>query len=151
MEENGIKPSYRAPTLRHLHSGIYSLMTNHEYGVSAFDADAITEATINARREVHEIVNGLRQLGGVWKDLSVVATAEQIGVREGRRIRGRYLLTADDLANGLRHEEAVCRANFPIDVHALDESGNKEVSQKFKAKGKKTVRYSVPIVSRRGC
>jgi len=145
MEENGIKPSYRAPTLRHLHSGIYSLMTNHEYGVSAFDADAITEATINARREVHEIVNGLRQLGGVWKDISVVATAEQIGVREGRRIRGRYLLTADDLANGLRHEEAVCRANFPIDVHALDESGNKEVSQKFKAKGKKP--YDIPYPS----
>ncbi len=145
MEENGIKPSYRAPTLRHLHSGIYSLMTNHEYGVSAFDADAITEATINARREVHEIINGLRLLGSVWKDLSVVATAEQIGVREGRRIRGRYLLTADDLANGLRHEEAVCRANFPIDVHALDESGNKEISRKFKAKGKQP--YDIPYPS----
>lgn len=145
MEENGIKPSYRAPTLRHLHSGIYSLMTNHEYGVSAFDADAITAATIKARKEVHEIVDGLRQVGGVWKDLSVVATAEQIGVREGRRIRGRYLLTADDLANGLRHEEAVCRAKFPIDVHALDESGNKEISREFKIKGKQP--YDIPYPS----
>ncbi|EMI18885.1 FAD dependent oxidoreductase, partial [Rhodopirellula maiorica SM1] len=93
MEDNGITPSYRGPTLRHLHSGIYSIMTNHEYGVSAFDADAITQATIRARRELHEIVDGLRRIGGIWKDVAVVATAEQIGVREGRRIRGRYTIT----------------------------------------------------------
>jgi len=142
MEDNGVKPSYRAPTLRHLHSGIYSIMTNHEYGVSAFDADAITQATIRARREIHEIVDGLRNLGGPWKDLSIVATAEQIGVREGRRIRGRYTLTAEDLANGLRHEQAVCRARFSIDVHALDSLGNKEVNRQFKKGGMKP--YDIP-------
>ena len=142
MEDHGIQPSYRAPTLRHLHGGIYSLMTNHEYGVSAFDAGAITEATIRARREVHEIVDGLRRLGGPWKELSVVATAEQIGVREGRRIRGRFAVTADGLAGGLRHEEAVCRATFPIDVHALDATGNKEINASFKRGGVKP--YDIP-------
>lgn len=142
MEDNGVKPSYRAPTLRHLHSGVYSLMTNHEYGVSAFDAGAITEATLRARREIHEIVRGLRQMGGAWKEVAVVATAEQIGVREGRRVRGRYVITADDLAKGLRHEQAVCRARFPIDVHALDEQGNKSISTEFKKGGMQA--YDVP-------
>ncbi len=145
MEDHGITPSYRAPTLRHLHSGIYSIMTNHEYGVSAFDADAITEATIRARREVHEIVDGLRKLGGSWQNLSVVATAEQIGVREGRRIRGRYVITAEDVAKGLQHEQAVCRARFPIDVHALDAHGNKEISRDYKAGGHKP--YDIPYPS----
>ncbi|MEO2015918.1 MAG: FAD-dependent oxidoreductase, partial [Fuerstiella sp.] len=142
MEDNGVTPSYRAPTLRHLHSGIYSIMTNHEYGVSAFDADAITQATIRARREIHEIVDGLRNLGDPWHNLSIVATAEQIGVREGRRIRGRYTVTAEDLANGLRHEQAVCRATFSIDVHALDTLGNKEVNRQFKKGGLKP--YDIP-------
>lgn len=142
MEANGVQPSYRAPTLRHLHSGIYSLMTNHEYGVSAFDADAITEATIHARREIHEIVRGLRQLGGPWKDTAVVATAEQIGVREGRRIRGRAVITADDLAKGSRHEQAVCRAKFPIDVHALSDQGHKQIDQQFKQGGARP--YDIP-------
>ncbi len=142
MEEHGVSPSYRGPTLRHLHSGIYSLMTNHEYGVSAFDANAISAATIQARREVHDIVNGLRKIGGAWKDISVVATAEQIGVREGRRVRGRFAITADDLAKGLTHEQAVCRAKFPIDVHALDAHGNKEISRDFKAGGLKP--YDIP-------
>lgn len=142
LEDNGVSPSYRAPTLRHLHSGIYSIMTNHEYGVSAFDADAITAATIRARREVHNIVNGLRQIGGAWTDLSVVATAEQIGVREGRRIRGRYMITAEDVAQGLKHEQAVCRAKFPIDVHALNEHGDKQINQDFKKGGLKP--YDIP-------
>lgn len=142
MEEHGIAPSYRAPTLRHLHSGIYSLMTNHEYGVSAFDADAITAATLRARREIHEIVDGLRKVGGPWQNLSVVATAEQIGVREGRRIRGRYAITAEDLATGLRHEQAVCTARFPIDVHALAADGNKEVDRNFRENGSKP--YDIP-------
>jgi hypothetical protein len=125
-----------------LHSGIFSLMTNHEYGVSAFDNEAITEATIRARREIHEIVTGLRKFGGPWKDVAVVATAEQIGVREGRRIRGRYQITAADLAKGLRHQDAVCRAKFPIDVHALSMAGDQQIDGSFKKGGLKP--YDVP-------
>ena len=145
MEDNGVSPSYRAPTLRHLHSGIYSIMTNHEYGVSAFDAGAITEATIRARKEIHQIVEGLRKLGGPWKEIAVVATAEQIGVREGRRIKGRFEITAESLAKGLRHEQAVCRTTFPIDVHALNAKGNKEISRDFKKGGLKP--YDIPYPS----
>ncbi|MBL9208856.1 MAG: FAD-dependent oxidoreductase, partial [Opitutaceae bacterium] len=117
MQGAGIKPSYSGPTLRLLHSGIFSLMTNHEYGVPAYNAGKISEATIRARREVHDIVRDLRKLGGPWKDLAVVATAEQIGVREGRRIRGRYVVTADDISAGKKHADAVCRVNFGFDVH----------------------------------
>lgn len=142
MEEHGLSPSYRGPTLRHLHSDIFSIMTNHEYGVSAFDANAISESTIRARREIHELVNGLRRIGGPWKNIAVVATAEQIGVREGRRIRGRYKITANDLAIGLKHQEAVCTAKFPIDVHALNSHGNKEINLAFKQGGHQP--YDIP-------
>jgi hypothetical protein len=119
MRASGIKPSYSSPTLRLLHSGIFSLMTNHEYGVPAYDAGKITDATIRARREVHAIVADLRKLGGPWRNIAVVATAEQIGVREGRRVRGRYTVTADDIIAGKKHDDAVCRANFGFDVHNL--------------------------------
>jgi hypothetical protein len=142
MKDAGIDPSYRAPTLRHLHSGIYSIMTNHQYGVSAFDAGAITQATIAGRREVHDIVRGLRSLGGTWKDLAVVATAEQIGIREGRRVRGRYTITSEDITTGLTHPEAVCRAKFPVDVHSLELAGNPASIEKLRARGVR--RYDIP-------
>jgi hypothetical protein len=146
MKQAGIDPSYRAPTLRHLHDGIYSLMTNHEYGVSAFDAGAITEATLRGRREVHEIVAGLRNLGGPWQSLSVVATAEQIGVREGRRVHGRYTITGEDVVAGLSHKQAVCRSKFSIDVHALELAGNPAYVEQFRARGAKAFDIPYPAL-----
>jgi hypothetical protein len=54
-----------------------------------------------------------------------VATAEQIGVRDGRRIRGRYTVLKDDLAAGIVHDDAIVRVRFGIDVHALSAEHNK--------------------------
>lgn len=150
MKSAGINPSYSAPTLRVLHGGIYSLMTNHEYGVPAYDAGKITEATVRARAEIHQIVADLRKLGGPWKDLAVVATAEQIGVREGRRIRGRATVTADDIVAGKKHADAACRVNFGFDVHNVRPGemfqGEDEIAAevaRYRKAGAKA--YDVPI------
>ncbi len=150
MKDAGINPSYSGPTLRLLHSGIFSLMTNHEYGVPAYDAAKISEATLRARREVHEIVRDLRKLGGPWKDVAVVATAEQIGVREGRRVRGRYTVTAADIVAGKKHDDAVCRVNFGFDVHNVRPgemfSGEDEIAaevRRYRKAGSKP--YDIPL------
>ena len=49
------------------------------------------DVTLRARGEIHQIVRGLHKLGGYWDGLQVAATPEQIGIRDGRRIRGRYM------------------------------------------------------------
>jgi hypothetical protein len=132
----GAPPSYAAPTLICIREGgtggdaaggLYLWMANHEYGVSATDADQITRATLRARAEVHRMVDSLRSLGGVWRDIQLVGTGAQIGVREGRRIHGRYTVTTDDLLSGARHEDAVCRVTFPVDVHSTDPARGKGV------------------------
>lgn len=144
LKSLGINPSYGSPTLRHIRGDLFSLMANHEYGVSAFDAGQVTEATFRARREIHSIVNKLRQVGSPWSETVVVATAEQIGIREGRRIRGRYTITGDDIVSGLRHEEAVCRAKFGFDVHNVFSDGsNPEEAKRFRAAGAKA--YDIPL------
>lgn len=120
MRELGLSPSYAHPTLFHVREDLIGVMTNHEYGVSALDAQQITDATLRARAEIHALVDGLRASGGVWKDVHIAVTAEQIGVREGRRIHGRYTVTEDDLRVGRRHDDAVCRVNFHIDVHSTN-------------------------------
>ena len=122
LERAGASPSYGHPTIIPLPGGLFMWMCNHEYGVSALDAQAISDATLRARAELHRQVDALRALGGAWRDLHLVATGSQIGVREGRRIHGRVQVTADDLAAGRRHPDAVCRVNFGVDVHAPDPS-----------------------------
>jgi len=50
--------------------------------------------------------------------VKIVATSSHIGVREGRRIHGLYTVTAEDLRTGARHEDAVCRVTFCVDIHS---------------------------------
>lgn len=128
MQEFGrasVAPSYTAPALWCIYEDLFALMANHEYNVSAMDAEAITQATMNARSELHGIVTALRSLGGRWQNVRLVATGAQIGVREGRRIHGRYSVNVDDLRRGAHHDDAVCHVESGADVHALsrDEGG----------------------------
>jgi len=127
IRRGGHDPSYHAPTLFYLGHGLYCLMANHEYRVSALDAAQMTAATLRSRAEVHRIVEALRSLGGPWKDIQIVATNEQIGVREGRRPYGIYRLSADDLRNGARHDDAVCTVTFPVDIHSPDPDKDKGI------------------------
>lgn len=126
LVSTGHSPSYGAPTMWHVRDNLVFAMMNHEYGVKAWDAAEITAATVRARAEMNTMVANLRQLGGPWEDIRIVATAEQIGVRDGRRVKGRYTVRQDDLADGARHDDAVVRVTFPIDVHALSAEHNRK-------------------------
>jgi glycine/D-amino acid oxidase-like deaminating enzyme len=141
MEAGGHSPSYAKPSLFRVRDDLFILMANHEYGAKGVSARDVTRATLRARRELHALIDGLRATGGPWKGLRIVATAEQIGVREGRRLRGLYTVTADDLREGRRFDDAVCRATFGVDVHALDPKKNKGIdSHPWKAKP-----YDIPL------
>ena len=101
----------------------------------------MTAATQRARREVHALAEALRSLGPPWQDLRIVATAHQIGVREARRIHGRYLVTTGDLERGARHSDAVCHVTFGVDVHATDPARTRGIEAKtFVAKP-----YDIPL------
>jgi hypothetical protein len=126
LVSTGHFPSYAGPTMWHVSGNLVFAMMNHEYGIKAWDAAEITAATVRARAEMNKMVSGLRALGGPWEGIQIVATAEQIGVRDGRRIKGRYTVLQGDLAEGARHEDAVVRVTFGIDVHALSSEHNKQ-------------------------
>lgn len=139
----GLKATYGVPSIFHVRERLFNLMINHEYGILAYDNDAVTEATLRARAEIHRVVRGLRSLGGVWDGLQLVATAEQIGIRDGRRIRGRYMLTKDDLIEGRQQPDAVTRSTFNVDIHAT----SKEMNDKhgYHNAGVKTKPYDIPL------
>jgi hypothetical protein len=141
MEDIGVSPSYGHPTLFRIRDDLFALMANHQYGVKCDDAAAITVATIRGRQEVHKQVAALRALGGVWEDMRVVTTGAQIGVREGRRIHGRYEITGQDLLEGARFDDAVCRVTMGIDVHSTDPEKTKIVE----AKPHRSQPYDIPL------
>lgn len=142
MTEAGIAPSYGLPTLMQLtDDGLFALMMNHEYDVRCDDAAKISDATIHARDEIFNAVESLRKKNRAWQDTFLVATANQIGVRQGRRIMGRYRLTADDLALGSAFEDGICVVQNKVDLHSTDE---KDVAAILDYKGE-CQPYTIPI------
>lgn len=143
IRRTGIEPSYGKPTMFRVRDNLLLVMMNHEYGINATDAAAVTAATIRARGEIHQIVRGLRKLGGAWAGVQLVATPEQIGIRDGRRILGRYIVTKDDVVNGARQDDAVVRPTFPVDIHAMTAEGNK--TSPYGGRGVKVKPYDIPL------
>jgi len=136
----GVKPSYTLPALYHMGNNVYMLVANHEYGYKATDAKDITKATVNARREINTLVNALKKSGGIWENIQLVATAENIGVREGRRIEGIYRICENDLYTGATFEDAVCHINAGMDIHATKKNvGSIEKNERI------THPYDIPL------
>ncbi|MGI6419156.1 MAG: FAD-dependent oxidoreductase [Thermoguttaceae bacterium] len=130
MQKAGVDPSYAKPTLFYIRPGLFCLMANHQYGVAGTNADELTAASLQGRAEVHRLVSALRATGGRWANVRIVATPEHIGVREGRRIHGRYTVSTEDLLAGARHEDAVCEVRFPVDVHSTNPAETKGIADK---------------------
>jgi len=143
LQRAGLTTSYGHPTLFQVRDKLLLVMINHEYGIKAFDAAAVTEATVRARAEVFRVVRGLRALGGPWEGMQVAATAEQIGVRDGRRIHGRYTVTKDDLIAGARHDDGVTRATFGVDIHGATRAENEK--ETISRGGVKMKPYDIPL------
>jgi hypothetical protein len=141
LRRAGIDPSYTGPALFPIRNDLIAMMVNHEYHRSALDAQDVTDATMHARAEVNNVIEALRALRGPWKNVRLVATGEQIGTREGRRIHGRYTVSTDDIQRGARFPDAVCRVTSGVDIHSTDPSVNKKTT----AEGIKVKPYDIPM------
>jgi len=142
IRDAGVDPTYHPPVLMVIRDDLFVMIPNHQYGAAAMSANDVTRATLEGRREIHTIVNALRERGGPWRTMRVVATAEHIGVREGRRIRGLYTVALDDMINGTTHEDAVCRVTFGIDVHSTDQTKTRGFERPA---GVRTQPYDIPF------
>lgn len=120
IKRSGAKCSQQQPALYYINNDRFLLTANHQYGMYGTKTEDLTNATITARAQIGEVVDALRSLGGIWKNIRLVATAPSIGVREGRRIKGEYTLTVEDIYAFRKFPDSICDVSFVIDVHALD-------------------------------
>ena len=77
--------------------------------------DFLTAAEQEGRRRVLAVTEFLKTLPPFGRAF-VSHVAAQVGVRESRRVIGRYELTRDDVLSGRRFEDAVARASWPIEL-----------------------------------
>jgi FAD dependent oxidoreductase len=84
--------------------------------------DFLTAAEQEGRRRVLAIAAFLKAMPP-FQGSFVSHTAAQVGVRESRRVVGRYELTREDVLAARRFEDGVARASWPIELWREDQLG----------------------------
>jgi hypothetical protein len=97
--------------------------TTRVTGLSATKADDLTAAEFEARQQAHELARFLVSDVPGFERAYLQQSAAQIGVRESRRIRGHYALTADDVVQARTFPDGIARSNYPIDIHSPTGAG----------------------------
>lgn len=88
--------------------------------VDQFDVENITNAEISQRKQIEVLVDFLKKYIPACKNIELVQTAAEIGLREGRRVLGEYTLRKDDILSGTVFDDAICYCSNSIDIHKKD-------------------------------
>jgi hypothetical protein len=91
--------------------------------IDPLDPDDLTRAEIEARLQVMQLFRFFRERVPGFENARIAATGAQVGIRESRRIVGRYTLTAEDILQGRHFDDAIARSAYPIDIHNPTGSG----------------------------
>ena len=85
----------------------------------ATDVEDLTKAELDIRKQVVEGVRWLRDNAPGYENcyLMGMGEAEQLGVRETRRIVGEYTLTEDDITGGRKFDDSIGKSANSIDMH----------------------------------
>jgi glycine/D-amino acid oxidase-like deaminating enzyme len=103
------------------HEGVMMALMTRVRNVDATDADALTAAEREGRRQAHEYFRFLRELVPGYERAVLLSTSPAIGVRESRRIIGEHVLTADEILAATRFDDQVARCGAPIEEHHAGE------------------------------
>jgi len=82
------------------------------------DPVSMTRAHREGRRQIYEIMDFLREWIPGFGFCQLTGEAPLLGIREVRRIRGKYFLTGDELKKGCRFDDEITFGGFPIDIHS---------------------------------
>ena len=113
---------YRLPRLegsvhRTPQPGVMMALMTRMRNVDATDADALTRAEIEGRRQCREYARFLRENVPGYGRAVLVSTSPAIGVRESRRILGEHVLTAGDVLGARQFPDQIARCGAPIEDH----------------------------------
>lgn len=86
-------------------------------GIDPTDPFELSAAEREGRRQAQEYARFLVDLVPGYENAALLGTADRIGVRESRRLVGRYVLTRDDVMGARDFDDAVARCGAPLEDH----------------------------------
>jgi hypothetical protein len=117
-------------------------------GAPALDSEERTRLEIEGRRQVAELACWLRSEVAGFENSFLESVASHVGIRETRRLVGRYVLSGRDIAAGQRFPDGIARSAYHVDIHAPkagERDGHVAADGKLKEGFKPERYYEVPL------
>src|SRR6476661_7726239 len=86
------------------------------------DADELTQAEMLGRRQIAGVANFLKEVPG-FENSYIVDIAPQVGIRETRRVQGRYVLTEADVLDCASFDDTIGVNGWPLELHLEGDVG----------------------------
>ena len=87
------------------------------HGVDATDAENLTAAEIEGRRQVEELMNFFHKYVPGCEKATLMGTGSTMGIRESRHVHGDFVLPVQDLIDGVIPDDNILLSANSIDVH----------------------------------
>jgi hypothetical protein len=87
------------------------------------EAEDLTNAEIEGRRQVRQMCNLLKNNFPECKDIKVASLPAWIGIRETRKIKCLHTLTTEEILTGFRFDDAIANGSYRVDIHHSEKSG----------------------------
>lgn len=79
-----------------------------------------SEAEMEGRRQDREISKYFINHVQGFKTARMVSEGEFLGLRDSRRLVGKYVLTGEDVLSGKKFSDAIAVSSYPVDIHDTD-------------------------------
>lgn len=95
-------------------------------GYSALNANELTSAEIEGRRQAFIFEKFFKEDVPGYQDANIIGLSHQIGVRETRRVYGEYRLTKEDCMAANIPADSILLCGAPIEDHRMGKNGESE-------------------------
>lgn len=87
------------------------------------DADQLTQAEIEGRRQLRAMCDIVRQNYAGGESLGIATIPARLGIRESRHAECLHTLTEAEVLNGTRFPDAIANGSYRVDIHYPDRPG----------------------------
>jgi len=110
-------PASRILVSRGRHGDEVVVNMSRVVNINGADADSLSEGEIIAGLQLIGIVDFLKTFIPGFEKCYLVESSSRLGIRETRRLVGKYKLSGRETVNGERFADAVCRGYYIVDIH----------------------------------
>ncbi len=92
------------------------------YGVNCANADDLTKAEIEGRRQIRAMLDMVRKYGEDFK-MGLLGLPATVAIRETRHVKCHYQMTDGDAMTGKLFHDAIANGSYRLDTHHQDKPG----------------------------